>query len=142
MAHIKIKETILSCPNCGRKLLKVPTGGILIGSPFVTCKKCGTTCRTDLRVEWYKYPAKKSVFVIPVLIPVAMLLTGIFMGDAAIGIMAALFGAVFGLCWLSKDLFRIFRSRKRMQDKEYLQRLLANQLISIDDYARFSQAAK
>ena len=141
MAHIKINETVMSCPKCGKKLLKVTTGSVLIGSPLIDCKKCGITYRTDLRTEWYKYPSKKAIFLIPALIPVVMLLVGMFMGDPAIGVMAALFGVVFSVCYLAKDLIRIHQSKKRMRNKEYLHRLLMEQIISVDEYALFSQEA-
>lgn len=142
MAHIKVYETVMSCPKCGKKLLKVTTGSVLIGSPLIDCKKCGITYKTDLRVEWYKYPTKKIIFVLPALIPIMLLLVGIFMGDPAIGIMAALFGVVFSVCFLAKDLIRIYQSKKRMRNQEYLQRLLMAGMISLDEYTRFSQEAK
>ena len=142
MAHITINETVQSCPICGKKLLRVVTGGVLIGSPLITCKKCGTTCRTDLRVEWYKYPAKKGIFIIPALIPVAMLLVCMLMGDPAGGVMGALFGGVFSICFLTKDVIRILRSKKRMRSKEYLQRLLIAQILSTDEYIQFLREAK
>ena len=142
MAHITINETIQSCPRCGKKLLKVTTGSVLIGSPLITCKKCGTTCRTNLRAEWYKHPAKKTVFVVPAILPFGLLLLGLFVGDPETAIFTALFGVIFSVCFLTKDVIRILLSKKRMRSKAYLQRLLMAQMISMDEYAQFSMNAK
>lgn len=142
MASVKINYTVQSCPKCDKKLLKVMTGTVLVGSPLITCKKCGDTYRTDLRVEWYKYPNKMTLFLVPLLIPVGLLLTGTIMEDLVIGIMAAILGIFISLSLVIPELIRVFRSKKRMKDKAYLQRLLLAKEISMDEYEEFTANLK
>lgn len=142
MASIKMQYVVQSCPTCKKQLLKVAAGSTLIGSPLLPCKKCGTTYRTTLRKEWYAYEPKWLVFIWPLLLPAALFLTGTLMGDAAIGIFAALLGLLIGLCISGADLIRIIRSKKRMRDEAYLQKLLLYRAITPDEYDRFRAECK
>ena len=140
MATIKVSYTLQRCA-CGRELVKVPTGGKEIGSPFVTCPRCGKNYITDLRVEWYAYPIKWLFFSIPFLIALVMLVMGFLMEDAALGVMAAIIGLILGICINLKDLFRIIKSTTRMRSAGYLERLRLAGLISPEDYTRFRNKA-
>lgn len=138
MASVKIYYNVQSCPKCGKKLLKVQSGTVKIGSPFLDCKKCGVTYITPLRVEWYKYPSKWVIFAMPFIITAALFVAGTIMEDPVIGIVSGMFGLVFGICFVLPDVFRIFRSIRRMRDPAYLKRLLQAQLISYDEYNALS----
>ena len=129
MATIKVNYVIQSCPRCGKKLLKVAQGGVLIGSPMITCKKCGQTYKTDLRVEWDDYPAKWQVWGLPILLPVLMFVIGAIMANAALGIMAAIVGLLISLGFFIKDGIRILKSKKRMKDPAYINQLFAYGII-------------
>jgi len=147
MAHVKISETIQSCPRCGKKLLKVTTGAVLIGSPLITCKKCGVTYRTDLRVEWYRFPQKWTIFALPAIIAAVILLMGfLFMvkseEDILIVILVAFFGFFVGLCFTVRDVIRMLQSKRRMRDAAYLQRLLQFGVISREEYAQLCSQIK
>lgn len=141
MAHVKMTYVVQSCPKCGKRLLKVAAGGQIIGSPLLTCKGCGRTYKTDLRAEWYNYASKWTLWGIPLIITGTMLLVGMLMGDPAIGIMAAFFGLIFGLCMTAKDLVRMLQSKKRMRDPQYLAKLLEYGLITADEYETFMRSA-
>nr|MBR4280966.1 hypothetical protein [Clostridia bacterium] len=142
MASVTMTYTVQSCPNCNKRLLKVAAGSYLIGSPLITCKKCGKTYRTDLRVEWYRYPTKWTLWAIPLIMAVGILIVGALMGEPAIGIMGAIFGLLFGLCFTIKDVVRMIRSKRRMKEPEYLAKLLLYGAVSIDEYEQFMQQAK
>lgn len=142
MAHIKMTYIVQSCPRCNKKLLKVAAGSQLIGSPLLTCKTCGNTYKTDLRVEWYKYPQKWMLVGLPLIITAAMLLVGFLMGEPAVGVMAAIFGLIFGLCFTVKDLIRMINSKKRMRNAEYLAQLLLYGVISPEEYETFMREAQ
>ena len=141
MAHVKMTYLVQSCPKCGKRLLKVAAGAQMIGSPLITCKGCGSTYTTDLRVEWYKYPSKWTLWGMPLIIAGVMLLVGMLMGEPAAGIMAAIFGLILGLCMTAKDIVRMLQSTKRMRNPEYLAKLLEGGLISPDEYATFMRSA-
>lgn len=141
MASIKMQYIVQSCPRCGKKLLKVPVNSTLIGSPLITCKGCGQTYKTDLREEWYEYEHKVMTFAVPAIIPVAMLVVGMFMGEPAIGLMAAIFGLIFALCWCLKDIIRIIMSLRRMRQQSYLDKLKEYGAITQREYEEFSQKA-
>lgn len=132
---------VQSCPHCGKKLLKVAAGAYIIGSPLITCKKCGGICRTALRKEWYEYPTKWTLWALPVLIAGGILLTGACMGEPAIGVMGAIFGLVLGLCFTVKDVIRMLKSKKRMRNREYLARLLMYDVISAAEYEQLMKDA-
>lgn len=142
MASIKVKYVVQSCPKCGKKLLEQQAGTKTIGSPLITCKKCDTTYRTDLRVEWYKYEPKWSILIAPLLIPVALLLAGTILGEPAVGIFAAIIGLFFSLFLCGKDLFRVLQSKKRMKDRDYLQKLLVFGIIGPEEYLKLNNDAK
>lgn len=140
MATIKVPYAVQSCV-CGKELLRIPSGSQEIASPLVTCPKCGKIYRTDMRVEWYAYPRKWSVFIVLPLIVVVMFLVGAVMYDAVIGIMAALFGLIIGLFITMKDVFRIIKSKNRMRSAGYLDQLNQAGLITPADYAAFRAKA-
>lgn len=142
MASIKMQYLVQSCPKCGKKLLEVPAGSTIIGSPLITCKRCGTTCHTQLQVEWYKYQPKWLVFGLPLIIAAAMLVVGALMEDLAIGIMAAILGLVIGLCTSGRDFIRMLQSRKRMRDANYLRQLLLIHEITPAEYEKFCSESK
>ncbi len=141
MATIKTTYMIQSCPRCGKRLLKVAAGSTLIGSPLITCKGCGKTYKTSLREEWYEYEHKATIFIVPAIIPIGMLVVGMFMGEPAIGVMAAIFGLIIALCFLIKDGIRIIMSLRRMKDAAYLDQLLQYDAISQREYEAFKQKA-
>ena len=142
MSGITLTYIVESCPHCNKKLLKVVAGAYIIGSPLITCKKCGNTCKTDLRKEWYQYPTKWTLWAIPLVLSVGILLTGVCMGEPAIGIMGAIFGLFFGLCFTVKDVIRMIKSKKRMRDREYLEKLLRYQIISRAEYEQWMMDAR
>lgn len=134
MAHYTVNYRVQSCPKCGKKLLKVQSGLVKIGSPFLDCKKCGITYVTPLRVEWYKYPTKWAIFVLPLIITAIMFVVGTIMENLVMGIACGVFGLIFGICFVMPDVFRIFQSMKRMHNPDYVKRLLLAQLISYEEY--------
>lgn len=142
MASVKMQYMVQSCSKCGKKLLEVPAGGTIIGSPLITCKKCGITYRTQLRVEWYKYEPKWMVFSLPLILAALLMLVGTIMSDAAIGIMAAIFGLLIGLCISGRDIIRMLQSKKRMRDANYLRQLLQFQVIELDEYGKLLSEIK
>lgn len=141
MATIKTTYMIQSCPRCGRKLLKAPAGSTLIGSPLITCKGCSRTYKTSLRNEWYEYDHKATIFIVPAILPIIMLVVGMFIGEPAIGVMAAIFGLIIALCFLIKDGIRIIMSLRRMKNTAYLNQLLQYGAISQQEYENFKQKA-
>lgn len=142
MSGLKVPYIVQSCPKCGKQLLKVQAGTKMIGSPLITCKKCNITYRTDLRVDWYKYEHKWSLWIAPLLIPLILLLVGTILEDFAIGIMAALFGLLFSFFLCGKELLRVVQSKKRMKNRDYLQKLLSFGAISTEEYLRLMREAK
>lgn len=141
MASVKMAYIVQSCPYCGKQLLKVAAGSVIIGSPLITCKTCGHTYKTDLRVEWYKYPTKWTLWGLPLIITGAMFLVGLFMGEPAVGVLAAIFGLILGLCFTIKDVIRMLQSKKRMRDPKHLEALLAYNVISQEEYDQFTKNA-
>lgn len=142
MASVTMTYVVQSCPKCNKKLLKVAAGAYIIGSPLITCKKCGNTYRTNLRKEWYEYPTKWTLWGLPLIITSGMLLVGLLMGEPAIGIVAAIFGLFLGLCFTIKDIVRMVKSKKRMKDPEYLAKLLLYGVISKEEYEQFMLKTK
>ncbi|MBQ8653389.1 MAG: hypothetical protein IJ507_00495 [Clostridia bacterium] len=141
MATIRMRYMVLSCPNCHTRLLKVPAGTTIIGSPLLQCKSCGRTYRTDLREEWYKYGQKWQLIGIPLIAAGVMLLVGALMENLAIGILAAALGFIIGLYITLKDVVRMIKSKKRMRSAAYLKQLLAYRAITPEDYERFMREA-
>ena len=141
MATIKTTYIIQSCPRCGKKLLKVAAGAVLIGSPLITCKGCGRTYKTDLRQEWYDYERKAMVFVVPAILPIIMLIVGTVMENLALAVMAAIFGLIISLCFIGKDVYRIIMSKRRMRDVKYLDQLLQYNAITQREYEEFKKSA-
>ena len=139
MATIKTTYVIQSCPKCQKQLLKVMAGTTIIGSPLITCKKCGTTYKTNLRTEWYNYQPKYMLWLLPLLLTVSMLAVGVVMGEPAIGVAAAIFGLLFGLGFTIKDLIRMIKSKKRMRDPKHLENLLLYGVISPAEYKTFTE---
>lgn len=144
MGSVRITYHVQSCPACNKQLLKVQAGTTLIGSPLITCKKCGRTYRTELRTEWYQYQNKWVVFIWPILLPTIFLLASLFMEDIAVGVFGALFLALpLGLVMSGKETIRIIQSKKRMRDQAYLSQLLQMRIISVDEYMELvSKASK
>ncbi len=139
MATIKMNYMVQSCPVCGKRLLKVAQGAQLIGSPLITCNHCGKTYRTDLRVEWVDYGQKWQLWGIPLLVPALMFVLGAIMANAALGIMAAILGLIIALCISGKDVVRMIKSKKRMNDPAYIQKLFEYGVITEfqrDDYLK------
>ena len=130
MATIKMNYLVQSCPICGKKLLKVAQGATLIGSPLITCSKCGKTYLTDLRVEWVDFPRKWQIWAIPLIVPSMMFVVGAIMENAALGIMAAIVGLIIALFISGKDVVRMLNSKKRMKNPEYLSKLVAYGVIT------------
>ena len=144
MGSGKIIYHVQSCPACNKQLLKVQVGTTLIGSPLITCKKCGKTYHTELRTEWYQYQNKWVVFIWPILLPIVFLLVGLFMQDMAVGVFGALFLALpIGLFMSGRETIRIIQSKKRMRNQSYLSQLLQMRIISVDEYRELvSKASK
>ena len=138
MASVQMTYVVQSCPHCNKKLLKVAAGMYIIGSPLITCPKCDKTYRTDLRVEWYKYPTKWILWAMPLIMSGSILLGGTLLGEPVIGIVGAIFGLLLGLCFTIKDIVRMVKSKKRMKNPEYLTKLLLFGVISADEYKQFN----
>lgn len=141
MAHVTVHYTVQSCPVCHKQLLKVTTGSTIIGSPLITCKKCGRTYRTDLREEWYQYDHKWQLWAMPFIITAIGFVVGMLIEGMAIAIMASAFMFIFGLCWSLKDLIRMFKSKKRMRNPEYLAQLLVYGVLTPGEYEEFMKNA-
>lgn len=141
MATVKVTYVVQSCPRCGTKLLKVPAGGQIIGSPLITCKKCNNTYRTDLRVEWYQYKQKWLVFALPLILAAFLLVFCMLMADVETGVLGAILGFVVGLCISGRDIVRMIRSKLRMRKPEYLKQLAEYGVISEEEYTRHVQNA-
>ena len=131
-----------TCPYCKKRLLTVSVGSQIIGSPLITCRKCGRTYRTNLRTEWYEYPQKWTLVGIPLIVTFTMLLTGCLMGDSAIGIITAFLALIISLCFSIKNLIRMIVSKKRMRNAKYLAQLLHYDLITSEQYENFMRKAK
>ena len=142
MASIKMAYVVQTCPRCGTQLLKVAAGAKIIGSPLLTCKGCGETYKTDMRVEWHEYPSKWTLWGVPLIILGIGLLVALFVGgEILVGLIAAFFGFMVGLCFTIKDIIRMMKSKKRMRNPEYLAKLLSYGLISTTEYERFMRRA-
>lgn len=141
MASVKINYTVQSCSSCGTQLLSIPTGTQEIGSPLVTCPQCGAIYRTDMRVEWYAYRQKWTIFAMAPLLFIAMVLVGSVLYDPVIGLMAAFIGLSIGLFMSLKEVPKILKSKRRMRSAAYLEQLNTYGLISPEDYAAFRAKA-
>lgn len=123
MATINVNYWVLSCPVCGKKLLKVAQGAVLIGSPLITCKRCERTYPTSLRVEWIDYPHKWLLWAFPLILPALMFVIGGLAINAEIAGLAAAFGLIVGLCFSFKNVIRMLKSKKRLKDPAYIHKL-------------------
>ena len=145
MADVKMAYAVQNCPKCGKKLLKVPAGGPIIGSPLLKCKRCGSIYKTDLRAEWYAYPWKKTLWIIPPLLIGGMLLFGVLFGlvidDIAIGVASSILGIVIGLCVVGREIVRMLLSKRRMRNPQYLAQLLEHGVITQSEYEAFMRDA-
>ena len=143
MASIKITYTICHCPKCGKKLFKDVAGSISIGSPLMKCRKCGTISRTRMRTEWYNYPNKKYIYIIPLIIVAIFALTGFALGyfvfeEAVLwGIYMTVLGLIVGICMFANYAVKILLSKRRMRKADYLQMLLSAGEITPNDFLYF-----
>jgi len=141
MATVKMAYVIQSCPHCNKELLKVAVGTKIIGSPLLTCKGCGHTYRTELRTEWYDYSPKWMLWGMPLILFVIGLVVGLCMGEPAIGLIAAFFALIIGLCITGRDVVRMIKSKKRMRNANYLAQLLLYGVTTKEQYENFMQKA-
>lgn len=138
MAKIGIHYTVQSCSRCGKRLLKVESGSLLL-----ICNKCGITYRTNLREEWYQYQPKRLIFRWSVILSLVFMMAGCSGAGNVYGLLAgAVFGILIGLCISTVDFVRILLSKRRMRRAEYLRKLLDYQAISWSEYEQFSKNAK
>ena len=142
MAHTEILCAGKYCPKCNARLFWGGGGSLIIGSPLVYCKKCDRIYQTFMRVEWYEYPSKWTMIGFPIILPATVLLVGLLAGEAATAVFAAFIMLLVGLCISAKDSIRMLRSKKRMRNAEYLERLLQYEAISREEYERFMRKAK
>ena len=142
MSHIQGSHFVETCPQCRKKLLKVPLGFTVIGSPLITCRRCGAACKTDLRTEWYNHPAKWTVWGIPLIVTASLLAAGTLTGEPAIGIMAICFALPILLFFTVRDIIRIILSKRRMRNPSYLRELLDHGLITQPEYDRFMKTSQ
>lgn len=147
MARIKVTYTIQSCPKCQRELLRIKDGVTRIGSPLVTCRGCGTTYRTTLREEWYKYTPKIMVILWPLILGALMLFTSCDVSHGVEVFLARLVGGVlggfiFGLIFCIPNFIRILLSKRRMKDLTYLMKLVDYKVITWQEYEQLRQKAK
>lgn len=142
LPSVKVRYTVQSCPKCGKKLLEQQAGKKEIGSPLITCKTCNITYTTDLRVEWYQYEPKWPVLYMPLVIPAIALVACTIFGQPGIGLVIALIALGYSLLFGGKDWLRILESKKRMQNRSYLQQLLQHNVISQEEYRRLIKQIK
>jgi len=142
MAHRRIRYRTQSCPKCGARVLKVAEGDIVIGSPLLVCKECGCVSYTKLCSEWYNYPKKWMLGGIPLILLAASILLIILseMAPEVIFGLAIIWVITFGVT--AMDVVRMIRSKKRMRDSKYLERLLRHRVISQEEYKSFMRNAK
>ena len=140
--RFKQRYIVQSCPKCNKKLLKVAAGSHRIGSPLITCKNCQIVYNTPLRVEWYKYGPKWMVFGLPFIMAAIMFIVGIMMNNIPLGIMAAVIGFCIGLCISGCDCIRIYKSKKRMRDGNYLNQLLKYNVIDQNEFGELATKIK
>ena len=134
MATIKVPTVIQSCPKCGKRLMKGTPGTVAVGSPLLTCRKCGTTSRTDLRQEWCFCQSKWQVFLMPMIMALAPLLMVPFIDDPAVLVFAELFLFLpIAAVLLLLQLVRIMLSIRRMKNPEYIRKLCRYGVISETD---------
>ncbi len=143
MASVKIPYIVCNCPKCGKRLTKETAGSISIGSPLKKCKKCGTVSKLPMRSEWYNYPQKRNVIIIPLLFPIVAALAGIFVSvymdeDIALWTLVATFiGLIVGLCIFANYGIKILLSKKRMKKLDYLQELLFAGELTTEEFNDF-----
>ena len=137
--HVHVKWHSHDCPACGTRLLETAgglTGGVEIGSPLIVCSKCSKTSYTRLRREWYNYPNKDLLWLIPLVaaVGIGILVTneygplGILLGG---GIIAFAVGSG------ALEAKRIAQSKRRMREPEYLAKLLRWQILRQEEYDEF-----
>ena len=147
MARIKVTYTVQSCPKCQRELLRSQNGVPRIGSPLVTCRGCGTTYRTTLREEWYKYNPKIMVILWPLILGGLMMLGGCDVSSGVKVFLARLIGSalggfIFGLIFCIPNFIRILASKRRMKDLTYLMKLVDYKVITWQEYEQLRRKAK
>ncbi|MBP3540650.1 MAG: hypothetical protein J6K72_02360 [Clostridia bacterium] len=139
MANIKMQYLVQRCPSCKKEVCRCPVGGEKLGPKIVKCKKCGLEMPTQLQVEWYEYKTKWLVFALPFLAAAMGFVVGLFMGEPAIGVMAAIFMALIGLVISGVNIVKMLLSKRRMKNREYLEKLVKYQLITEDEFQSFMQ---
>ena len=134
--------TVQSCPICKEELIRGESDFVKIGSPLVTCCKCGRTYKTHLRTEWFRYSPKIRPFLLPLFFALAMMLMG-----AQGGLWGAVLGAFMGFAigivlFCIPNLVRISASMARMRKPEYLKELLDHELIFQFEYDELMKRTK
>ena len=142
MASMNVTYKIQSCSRCGKQLFKAPAGSVSLGSPLLTCKRCGISYVTDMRKEWVDYPVKGVFLLLPLIFPLIGLITSLIVGDEVIGVITILFSSAIGLCYFLVHLIQVLASKKRMKDSDYLTKLLSMGAISDADYQRYMEQAR
>ena len=130
-----------NCPKCGKQLISVSTLMIELGSPLIVCPRCGKTNYTKLRREWYNYPDKDVLWLIPLVLAIGIgglidyeFETPGLLVCVPIILLAIIFGGVM--------MVRIAGSKKRMRDPEYLAELLRWRIIRQEEYEEFMRNAQ
>ena len=151
MASVKMYYTTLSCSKCGRQLFKAASGSKSIGNPLLICERCKIISRNPMLDEWYNYPHKASVILLPVLMPVLMgiimpLLTYI-MDDSGLdprlmAIIGVVLGFIVALCLSISNLVAIIKSNKRMKNPEHLVKLMLTNIITEREHKELLEKAQ
>lgn len=138
-----VNYIISTCPKCGKRLFKDMQGSITIGSPLVKCHKCGTVSKTSMRKEWYNYPNKKVVYILPLLLLILFPIVGAVIGYSVFddvelwSILCGIIGLIAAICSFANYAVRIFLSKKRMKNKEYLEQLFLAEELTPQEFVDF-----
>ena len=126
--------TVQSCPVCKEELIRGESDFIKIGSPLVTCYKCGRTYKTHLRTEWCHYSPKIRPFLLPLFFALGVMLMSLSKGFWG-ALLGALMGFGIGIVFFGiPNLVRIISSIVRMRKPEYLRKLLDHGVIFQFEY--------
>lgn len=142
MAYVRpIKYRTQACPKCGKRLLKVAEGDIVIASPLLICEDCGCVSYTKLHCEWYNHPQKWMVWGIPLIVAIVSVLLLVLSEFYIPVIFAVSVFWIICIIFTPMDVVRIIKSKKRMRDPEYLELLLKHRVISQEEYEEFMRKA-
>lgn len=123
--------TLKTCSECSKKFfIRYNWRRITLGSPLIQCKHCGAISITKNRVEWYAYPNRWLMWAAPLVLCVVPGFISEQPGEAVFNIPNALTGLCFGLIVLGINLLHITKSKRRMKDPAYIQKLFEYGVIT------------